>query len=67
MCETEVIKDSTFTNYAKRIERENLREFGSSLSFSGIAHRASLMVKEVRPDEGTLIVYKGWRDAMRRG
>ncbi len=61
--ETEFITHRQWDNYAKRIEKRNLRQHGSSLTFTGISRRASGFIREIRA-EG-MIVYKGWREAMK--
>ena len=61
--DTEFITHRQWDNYAKRIEKRNLRQHGSSLTFTGIARRASGFIVEIRA-EG-MVVYKGWREAMK--
>ena len=60
---TEFISHRQWDNYVKRIEKRNLRQHGSSLTFTGISRRASGFIVEIRA-EG-MIVYKGWREAMK--
>jgi len=64
MC-TEWVSCKQWENYAKRIERKNLREKGTSLTFSSIERRAYPYVVEVRPDQKVMLVKVGWREAMR--
>jgi hypothetical protein len=61
--DTEFITHRQWDNYAKRVEKRNLRQHGSSLTFTAIAHRASAFIVEIR-SEG-MIVRKGWREAMK--
>jgi hypothetical protein len=61
--DTEFITHRQWDNYAKRIEKRNLRQHGSSLTFTGISRRASGFIVEIRA-EG-MIVYKGWRETMK--
>jgi hypothetical protein len=62
MEDTEFVTDEKWFGYAMRIEKRNLKERGSSLTFTGIARRARKYVIEIR-DNGA-IVRKGWRKAM---
>lgn len=62
MAETEFVTHRQWDSYAKRIERRNLRQFGRSLTFTGIACRANSYIVEIR-SEG-MIVRPGWRAAM---
>ena len=64
--ETEVITYRRWDSYAKRIERKKLKERGKSLTFTGIERRANDYIVEVRPDEKTMVVKKGWREAMKK-
>ena len=61
--ETEFITHRQWDNYAKRIEKRNLRQHRSSLTFTGISRRASGFIREIRA-EG-MVVYNGWREAMK--
>lgn len=61
--DTEFITHRQWDNYAKRIEKRNLRQHGSSLTFTGIARRESGFIREIRA-EG-MVVYNGWREAMK--
>jgi len=63
---TETVTFAQWDNYAKRIERKNLRECGRSLTFSGIANRANRFVIDIQPDHKVMIVKKGWREAMKQ-
>lgn len=62
---TEVIKGKQWDSYARRIERRNLKANGSSLSAASITMRARGYIVDIRNDEGTMVVRKGWREAMR--
>ncbi len=61
----EYITYQQWENYAKRIERKNLREKGTSLSFSGIAMRANKHIICIEHDTNILIVKPGWRKRMK--
>ena len=63
--DTEFVTHLQWQSYAKRIERANLKASGTSLTFTGIAHRASGYIVEIWDDEGGMIVRKGWREAMK--
>lgn len=61
--ETEFITHEQWDNYARRIERENLKKHGRSLSFSGIGRRASACIVDIQ--ERGMVVQVGWRQVMR--
>lgn len=50
--------------YAKRLEKQNLKQYGSSLSFSSIASSANSFVVELMDDYEIIIAKPGWREAM---
>lgn len=62
---TEYVTDRMWYGYAKRLERKNLRERGRSLTYSGIAARASEFVIELRGEAEPMFVRHGWREAMK--
>jgi hypothetical protein len=62
--ETECITHAQWYGYARRIEKANLRRAGRSLTFSCIAAQANRFIIELY-DKDTMIVRKGWRDAMK--
>ena len=59
---TEYVSHNVWNNYAKQIERENMKQSGGSLTYTAIARRASGFIVEVR-DDG-MLVKPGWREAM---
>lgn len=63
--EVEVIAEKQWVSFAKKIERKNLKEKGASLSFSAIARKANDFIIEVYVEDGSKLVKKGWRNAMR--
>lgn len=60
----EYINSKQWQSYAKRVERANMKANGQSLTFGGIASRANQFIVELR-GEGTMVVRKGWREAMK--
>ncbi|MHC4621721.1 MAG: hypothetical protein ACYTEQ_28605 [Planctomycetota bacterium] len=62
---TELVTYKQWDDQAKRIERHNLRRSGESLTFTAIERRASKYILEIRDDQKTMVVKKGWRAAMR--
>jgi len=62
----DVITYAMWENYAKRVERKNLREKGESLTFTGITRRAKNHIIELMPEDEYMIVKKGWRETMRK-
>lgn len=59
----EYIKDSTLISYARRIERARMKLAGCSLTATSISRHANPFVIEIQGD--TLIMRKGWREAMK--
>ena len=59
----EYVSDRRWYGLAKRLERERLRAFGSSLSMGSIAAAANRYILEVSEDRGRL-VREGWQAAM---
>lgn len=64
--ETETISFRQWDNYAKRIETANLKACGASLTYLSISIRARKYIVEERSDNKTMIVRKGWREAMKQ-
>ena len=65
MTDTEFVTDRQWDNYARRIEKRNLRLYGHSLTFTGIARRANAFIVDIRSDQKGMIVLVGWREAMK--
>jgi TFIIF-interacting CTD phosphatase-like protein len=63
---TEYVTYKQFDSMAKRIEKKNLKQYGRSLSFSGIARRAYSYIVELQDDHKCMIVKEGWREAMKK-
>lgn len=64
--ETETISFRQWDNYAKRIETANIKSCGTSLTYLSISSRAQKYIVEERPDNQTMVVRKGWREAMKQ-
>lgn len=64
MEESIYINNNTIERYAKKIERENLREKGTSLSWSGIARSVKLL--EVQADSDLVLVSKNWKESINK-
>jgi len=62
--ETEYVTKRTWDNMARRLERERLDAFGSSLTAGSIARYANSYIIETFGDGTPLFVRKGWREAM---
>lgn len=65
--ETEGVTNRQWDAYARRIENANMKAEGHSLTASSIARRANSFVVDIRSDTNTMIVKKGWREAMKGG
>jgi hypothetical protein len=65
MNDIEYISRKQWFSYARRIEKRNLKETGRSLTYTGIQQRARSFVVSIQIDTDTMIVKKGWRDAMK--
>ena len=63
MSETEYVTQRAWDGLARRLERERLRAFGTSLSAGSIAASANRYVIETS-DDRLMLVRKGWRAAM---
>jgi hypothetical protein len=67
---TEFVSYAQWDRCARRIEMQNLERYQHSLTFTGIANLVRGYIIEIRPGKtdktGVMLVYKGWRDAMRR-
>jgi hypothetical protein len=63
---TEAVTWKQIESYARRIERDNLHEHGTSMSAATFLRRANPYIVDIRSDEGVNIMKKGWRKAMRR-
>lgn len=63
MSNFEFISSITFENYAKRIEKKNLKENGESLTFTGIARKANNFIIEIIDNDYKIKI--GWREAMK--
>lgn len=64
MMDTESVTHHQWDNYAKRLEKKNLREFGTSPTFTTISRKVNKFTVDIR-EEG-IIVHKGWRQAMKQ-
>lgn len=62
---TEYVTYQQWDRQASAVMRANFKRCGSSLSSSGIEHRAHSFIIEIREDQKEMIVKKGWRDAMK--
>jgi hypothetical protein len=51
-------------SYAQRIERRNLRQYGTSLSATTIVRWASASIVEIQTER--MLVYSDWRQVMQR-
>ena len=60
---TEYVTTRTWDTFARRLERERLRAFGSSLSACSIARAANTYIIETS-DDRPMFVRIGWRAAM---
>lgn len=65
MHQTETVTHRQWDNYARRIEKKNLREKGRSLTYSAIARRANDHILELLDDK-TMLVTPGWREKMKQ-
>lgn len=61
----EAITYRQWDNYAKWLEKQNLKTKGRSLSFSSIAMGANNFIIEIQSDLKMIIVRRGWREAMK--
>jgi hypothetical protein len=61
----EVVTFNQWDYYARRIEGSNLKQFGHSLTFSGIARRAHSFIVCEDSYTKTMEVKRGWRRAMK--
>lgn len=52
---------------ASRVFNKNIKEHGHSLSPVNIQRRAYYFIVDVRSCENTMVVRKGWRQAMKKG
>lgn len=68
MSETEVLTNNDWESYARRVEQETMRRYGSSLPCSCISLHAGHMIVEIGPeDQGSpLTVRHGWKAVMRK-
>jgi hypothetical protein len=60
----ETVNDKAVDQYAKRLERQMLKQYGCSLTFGTIARASNPFVIEIRPDQKIMIMREGWREAM---
>src|SRR5262245_17814122 len=65
MTATEVITQQRWLDYARRVERDTLRRYGSSRSFTSIMEDAAHMIVDIRTDPPTVLVRHGWGRVMR--
>lgn len=65
MKETEFVTHKQWQSYALRIEKANLRDHGTSLSFSYFAKKARNHIIEIQDDRKGMIVTKGWQKTMK--
>jgi DNA-binding XRE family transcriptional regulator len=68
MSDTEVITQQHWHRTARRVERETIARYGSSLTATSISHNAGHMIIESGdggPD-GVLLVERGWAKVMRQ-
>ena len=62
----EYISHKQWDHYARRIEGKYLRKYGKSLGFSSIPNGAREYIIEIYCDSDTMIVKRGWKQAMLR-
>ena len=60
--EKERITPKQWESYARRVEKQRMKENGKSLTAAGIARHANHCICEIQND--LMIVRKGWRQAM---
>lgn len=66
MSNTEFVTNRQWNSYACRIQNANLKKYGTSLSATGIARRASIFIIDIQNDRDGMIVKTGWREAMKQ-
>lgn len=52
--------------FARKIFKQNIKEYGHSLSFAGIQQNADKCILEIQPDYKIMIVTDRWKDKMRQ-
>jgi hypothetical protein len=60
---TETISGKRIFSYALRLEKQNFKKYGHSLSACGIARAANSFIQEVSDDYCR--IREGWREAMK--
>jgi hypothetical protein len=64
MNKMEMISDKRMFSYALRLEKQNFKKYGRSLSACGIMRAAHSFIQEIRGDY--CIMNQGWREAMKQ-